>query len=694
MKTYRLQVVIFLSFLALFSLIVAGIVVYAYRSNSEAMLQSSDELLYQISETIIRQTTNHLDPAHKMGNLLKQLTEKHTDNFNAKTAIVESFSIKTLSIYRQFSSIYYGDKNGNFVMCRRLDNGNYSLKTVLAEDSSKESGRLVSEKEITQEMQEISRDNIEDTFDPRDRAWYILARNEGNTTWSREYKLFTEQVQGVTCSHPLYDKTGAFCGVIGIDFRLNDISEFLRTMKIGESGTAFIIDLEGNVLAYPEQSLINDNLRMPRSPDKQKILSTPIKNAMNKYLKTKLMRFTYAHGGENFIASFRPFPENYGRNWALGIIVPEDDFIGPIARIHETTLLFSFWLLIIAGFLTAAIARELTDPINKLTNEVVKIRNLDFEDNIDIKSSVTEIQTMADAMVGMKKVLGSFNKYVPSEIVHRLVKSGNMASIEAQAEKITLMFTDIANFSSITEHLAPSELVQQLSEYFDVIASIIYSHNGIIDKYIGDSVMAFWGAPSKDEDQAKKACKAAIEIERAVSELNQKWKRQNKSLFKTRVGINTGVVFVGNFGSSKRFNYTAVGDGVNLASRLEGLNKIYGTEIIVSEDTFKEARDFFVFRLLDLVTVKGRKQSLRIYSLTGTAESDNYESLKRVSDLTENAFSDYLNRNWEKAIEQFEEILRILPDDFVANLYVARSTKLKNYPPDENWDGIFKIQSK
>jgi adenylate cyclase len=101
-----------------------------------------------------------------------------------------------------------------------------------------------------------------------------------------------------------------------------------------------------------------------------------------------------------------------------------------------------------------------------------------------------------------------------------------------------------------------------------------------------------------------------------------------------------------------------------------------------------------VFRLLDLVTVKGRKQSLRIYSLTGTAESDNYESLKRVSDLTENAFSDYLNRNWEKAIEQFEEILRILPYDFVANLYVARSTKLKNYPPDENWDGIFKIQSK
>ena len=219
MKTYRLQVVIFLSFLALFSLIVAGIVVYAYRSNSEAMLQSSDELLYQISETIIRQTTNHLDPAHKMGNLLKQLTEKHTDNFNAKTAIVESFSIKTLSIYRQFSSIYYGDKNGNFVMCRRLDNGNYSLKTVLAEDSSKESGRLVSEKEITQEMQEISSDNEEPLI--ADRAWYILAP-EGNTTSGREYKL-SEQVQGVTCSPPLYDKPG----VCGCAIRLNDISEFV-----------------------------------------------------------------------------------------------------------------------------------------------------------------------------------------------------------------------------------------------------------------------------------------------------------------------------------------------------------------------------------------------------------------------------------------------------------------------------------
>jgi adenylate cyclase len=690
MKTYKLQVVIFLSFLALFSLIVAGIVVYGYRSNSEAMLQSSDELLYQVSETIIRQTTNHLDPAHKMGELLKNLVERNTKNFESLIPIVEFFSFEVLRIYPQFSSIYYGDTNGNFVMCRRLSNGN--LATKIISNLAIEGHAL--EKEMGPDKALLSETITPDLYDPRDRPWFILTRNEGKVTWSRDYQLFTEQVRGVTCSHPIYSDKGSFCGAIGIDFRLNDISNFLRSMKIGETGTAFILDLEGNVLAYPEQALIKDTLRMPRSPDKQRVLSPPIQHAMQSYLKNKLMRFTYSFSGENYIASFRPFPENLGRNWALGIIVPEDDFIGPIARIHETTLLFSFWLLIIAGFLTAAIAKELTDPINKLTLEVVKIKELKFEDSVEIRSSVTEIQTMANAIDAMKGVLGSFNKYVPSEIVSGLVKTGGVASVEAQAEKITLMFTDIENFSSITEKVSPTELVQQLSEYFDIIASIIYSHNGVIDKYIGDSVMAFWGAPTIDPEQERNACQAAIEMNLAITELNQRWSKENKMPLITRIGINTGVSLVGNFGSSRRFNYTAVGDSVNLASRLEGLNKIYGTKIMVSEDTVNAVKNDFVFRLLDLVSVKGREQSLKIYSLMDGLNCENYERLKQVSELTEEAFVNYLNRDWEQAIRLFEEILELMPDDFVSNLYIARSSKLQKYPPDEAWNGVFKVRSK
>jgi adenylate cyclase len=690
MKTYKLQVVIFLSFLALFSLIVAGIVAYGYRSNSEAMLQSSDELLYQVSETIIRQTSNHLDPAHKMGELLKNLVEGNTKNFESLIPIVEFFSFEVLRIYPQFSSIYYGDVHGNFVMCRRLVNG--SLATKIISKLAIEGHAI--EKEMDMDKALLSETITIDDYDPRDRPWFILTRNEGKVTWSRDYQLFTEQVRGVTCSHPIYSEAGGFCGAIGIDFRLNDISNFLRSMKIGETGTAFILDLEGNVLAYPEQALIKDTLKMPRSPDRQKLLSPPIQHAMKSYLKNKLMRFTYSYNGENYIASFRPFSENLGRNWALGIIVPEDDFIGPIARIHETTLLFSFWLLIIAGFLTAAIAKEITDPINKLTLEVVKIKELKFEDSVEIKSSVTEIQTMANAIDAMKGVLGSFNKYVPSEIVRGLVKTGSVASVQAQAERITLMFTDIENFSSITEKVAPAELVQQLSEYFDIIASIIYRNNGVIDKYIGDSVMAFWGAPTQDSQQEKNACQAALQMSLAITQLNQRWLTENKMPLITRIGINTGVCLVGNFGSSSRFNYTAVGDSVNLASRLEGLNKIYGTKVIVSEDTVKAVKTEFIFRLLDLVSVKGREQSLKIYSLISELNCENNESLKKVSELTEEAFVNYLNRNWEEAIRLFEEVLELMPDDFVSNLYIARSSKLQMCPPDDAWNGVFKVRSK
>ena len=183
-------------------------------------------------------------------------------------------------------------------------------------------------------------------------------------------------------------------------------------------------------------------------------------------------------------------------------------------------------------------------------------------------------------------------------------------------------------------------------------------------------------------------------MNKAILDLNQRWRKENKMELVTRIGVNTGVTLVGNFGSSTRFNYTAVGDTVNLASRLEGLNKIYGTKIIVSEDTYKEVKDEFIFRLLDLVTVKGREQSLKIYNLLSETSCENHEKYKKVSRLTEKAFINYLNRDWKKAIELFNDVLTIMPDDFVSKLYIIRSEKLQKHPPDKDWDGVFNIQSK
>ncbi len=690
-RTYRLQVVVFFSFLALFTLIVAGIVIYGYRSNSEIMLQSSDELLYQISETIIRQTSNHLDPARKTGHLLRRMIERG-DSFANSPEMIEAISMEALDAYPQFSAVYLGDESGNFVMSRRLTDGTYSTRII----SRTGDPAGVLEIDRDHEWQIIaSRSSSILNFDPRERPWYVLAKAEGRAVWSREYRLFTDQVPGITCAHPVYGPDGTYAGAVGIDFRLGELAEFLKSLKIGDSGLAFIADSDGNVLAYPEKSGLDvDNIRAPRSPLQQSIKTGWIKAALEKFIEDRKLRFTYEHSGDNYIASFRPFPDNFGRDWILGIIVPEEDFIGPIARIHETTLLFSFWLLIIGGFLTSTLARELTDPIKRITHEVEKIQKLDFEGDIAIKSPISEIYAMSEAMNSMKKALGAFKKYVPSEIVQGLVNRHDEARLEAHAEEITLMFTDISNFSSIAEKVSPSQLMEQLSQYFDCIAALIHRHGGTIDKYIGDSVMAFWGAAMTSSEQARQACMAAVEIITAISVLNENWRKAGKEVFATRIGINTGVSLVGNFGSSDRFNYTAIGDNVNLASRLEGLNKLYETDIIVSQSTAMAAGDEFIFRALDIVAVKGRQGSVKVYQLLGLKTSADAERLHDIAAASEDALKSYLNREWRVSYEKFQKLLEILHEDPAAEMYMSRCRELHENPPGPDWDGVFRVQSK
>ena len=699
LKTYGLQVVIFLSFLALFSLIVAGIVFYGYQSNLDTMLQSSDELLYQISETITRQIASHLEPANKKGLIIKHLIENRIASFSA-IKLNESFFLETLETYPQFQGLYYGDEDGNFFMTYRdiSDEGDDIFTTKIV-------SRLDSNPNITYFHWDLSHELIASEitpidYDPRNRPWYIAAKDSGKTIWTREYQLFTGSVPGITCAQPVFNDDDSVMGVVGVDFRLTEIDSFLKSLKIGESGIAFICDTSGNILAHPVEhgSHTPDYRRLkhsrPRAPEEQIFKTGPVREAIEDFKTNGRYKFVFMDKSDRYIASFRPLSEKLDRDWVLGIVVPEDDFIGPISRIHETTLLFSLWLLVIAGFLTSTLAREIANPIHKAIVEANRIQNLDFEGEVDLQSPISEIQHMGDTMNSMKKALSAFKKYVPVEIVKELVHSKSDAKLQAQAKKITVLFTDIRNFSSITEEADPNQLVEQLSEYFDCIARIIHKHNGTIDKYIGDSVMAFWGAPAENDKQAREACLAAIEIEEHIKILNEKWKKESREAFETRIGINTGVALIGNFGYTERFNYTAVGDNVNLASRLEGLNKVYGSEILVSESTEKEAGEGLIFRVLDMVAVKGRQQSVTVYQLLGTISNKASRKLVNLASDSEMALVHYLSSQWDEAFDAYSKILAEYPDDITAKMFVQRCKALRENPPDRNWDGVFRVKEK
>jgi class 3 adenylate cyclase/CHASE2 domain-containing sensor protein len=214
-----------------------------------------------------------------------------------------------------------------------------------------------------------------------------------------------------------------------------------------------------------------------------------------------------------------------------------------------------------------------------------------------------------------KWITSVFGKYVSPVVIDNLIKNPDKLNLGGEKRNITIFFSDIRGFTPISERLEPEELVHLLNEYLTEMTSIIRKNQGLVDKFMGDAIMAFWGAPLDQPDHAERACSSSLEMIDKLKELQKKWKKEGIPSFDIGIGLNSGEAIVGNMGSSNRFDYTAMGDNVNIASRLEGLNKNYGTNIIISENTYKMVKDKFKTRKLDVVQVKGKKKSIIIYEL-------------------------------------------------------------------------------
>lgn len=299
--------------------------------------------------------------------------------------------------------------------------------------------------------------------------------------------------------------------------------------------------------------------------------------------------------------------------------------------------------------------------------------------------------------VEKKYIRNLFNHYISPELVEELIEHPEMLKLGGEKKKLTAFFSDIRGFTSISETMKPEELVEFLNEYLSEMSGIILRNRGTIDKYIGDAVMGIFGAPVSSENHAKDACYAAIEYQQALKLLREKEKNRGVAEIYARIGINTGEMIVGNMGCSigeqSKFNYTVIGDEVNLASRLEGANKFYGTEIMISSFTYEEAKEYIVARELDLIKVKGKKHAVAVYELMGKKDeiSDDKKELKKIY---EKGMNEYKNRNWEAAVNCFEEGVLKFSDDGPMNLYLKRSRGFKENPPDENWDGSCEYNEK
>ena len=292
-----------------------------------------------------------------------------------------------------------------------------------------------------------------------------------------------------------------------------------------------------------------------------------------------------------------------------------------------------------------------------------------------------------------KYIRSAFGKYMSPLVIEQLVRDPSKLKLGGVRRELTAFFSDLAGFSSISEKMAPDELVHLLNEYLTEMTNIVLKHDGILDKYEGDAIMAFWGAPLDDASHAEKCCRAALEMQKRLGELRARWAREGRPLLKARMGINTGHMVVGNMGAETRMDYTIMGDEVNLASRLEGVNKVYDTAIIISRNTLEKCGDIFEVRELDSIRVVGKEQAVVIYELLGL-RGEIPPAKKATLELYSQGVALYKKQKWDAAIEIFGRIFEEDPDDGPSLNYLERCLDYRINPPGPDWTGVHVMRSK
>jgi adenylate cyclase len=291
-----------------------------------------------------------------------------------------------------------------------------------------------------------------------------------------------------------------------------------------------------------------------------------------------------------------------------------------------------------------------------------------------------------------RKIKGAFTYYVSSSVVNEMLKHPEKLKLGGDRKELSVLFSDIRGFTTIAESMSPEELVHLLNQYLTVMTDIVFKYDGTLDKYMGDAIMAIYGAPLYLPDHPSRACRSALEMMRELKKLNEKWVAQGKNPMDIGIGVNTGPMMVGNMGSEQRFDFTVMGDSVNLGSRLEGANKNYRTNVIISEYTYEKVKGEFLCMELDSVRVKGKREPVKIYSLLGLKGLP--ETQHQTVTLFNRGIALYKAQQWDNAILVFEEIQATEPNLYAAQVYIQRCFSLKKNPPAPEWDGVYLMTTK
>jgi class 3 adenylate cyclase/ABC-type nitrate/sulfonate/bicarbonate transport system substrate-binding protein len=425
------------------------------------------------------------------------------------------------------------------------------------------------------------------------------------------------------------DRGGDFLGCASADLTFDVLSRFLAADRVSPRSRTIIADLmDGIIVASSEKGEsakhVDGKLEVVRLADTS---DSELREAYRLHTATNqdTFVFTSPRDGEELTVSFARFPSSFGHPWEAIIITPTADFVGPLQKTNQQIIIVIVVLTLLELLLMFVLSRRLSHPIEAVTKDLESVESLSLSPPIGRPSSIREVARLQTSVSLLRNSLLSFSRFAPVDVVRSLIKSRIPLALGVERRFVTVFFCDLENFSTHAERLSADDLLRQMSVYFDCVSKAISDEEGTVDKFIGDGIMAFWGAPQEQPDQVLRACRGAVRAMRRMDKANEAWRAEGKPTFRLRIGLHCGEALVGNVGSTERFSYTVMGDVVNVAARLEGLNKQFGTAICISDSIYDAAHSQILARPLGNVQVKGREQEFLVYELVGIARTDEPE---------------------------------------------------------------------
>ncbi|NQW85385.1 MAG: hypothetical protein HQ450_15700 [Alcaligenaceae bacterium] len=683
-------------------------------------LQANDVAAMQRTLSVSAETLNSIEQLLSSARLVTRLTSRSTlsqqEDLDERLSQL-GFIKQALRDSPSISSMFIGYATGDFFMVRVVRDQQHSIALKIHPDTrfivqsiehtdieysapgsikANVRGRFIYFDEELKQISQSYRPDYAKDYDPRVRDWYKNAFRGTELMTSPPYVFFSDRTLGQTMSI----KTADGLAVIGADIGLSVLKDILKAKRITPGTHSVIVNDDGFVLAIDHglvtaatpvisgraqtSPLINNQqaksaeqmLTTPPSLTSLREVGVPIFSAMMSTFherdRGKPILADFSASDLHWRTSISPLNITGGSTFYLLIASPDEELLAGAHEIRQRTLILAVIISLCSlplGYLL------ISRPLQILSNDIARM--MDFSgQNTAVKSSfIIELSTLGLAINRLRQAILAFTAYVPRELVSDLVKSGEEIKVGGESRYLTIMFTDLKDFSALSESTPSRELLQRVSYYLELMTLAVKQERGTVDKFIGDAVMAFWGAPVVDQNHAYHACVAALKGKRRMVTLNEKLLAEQKTPLSVRIGIHTDAVLVGNIGSLERLSYTVMGDGVNIASRLEGINKSYDTQICVSHSVYKEAGERLWLRPIEKIRVKGRESEFLIYELLGirdgSPETQASDTEQALCVLTEQAYGLYAKKCYQEALTVYLQLVERF-DDSLAKVMVAK----------------------